>query len=102
MSMLQNNVKVKNVDFTKDHMTVSLSDGRSITVPLDWFPRLKNADMKTLRNWETAAAGHGIHWPELDEDIGVEGLLFGQMSTEAAGNMPTQQALNVTHTKRIF
>ena len=68
---------VTQVNCDASRLQVSLSDGRMIAVPLEWFPRLKDATPAALKNWETAAAGHGIHWPELDEDISIEGLLFG-------------------------
>ena len=56
-------------------LTVVLRDGRKITVPLQWFPRLQSASTDQLNVWEPAAAGHGIHWPLIDEDLSVEGLL---------------------------
>ena len=52
-------------------------DGRTITVPLAWYPRLANAKPEQLARWEIAGAGYGIHWPDLDEDLGTEGLLRG-------------------------
>ena len=65
------------VGFTDDELIVSLVDGRTITVPLLWFPRLAGATTAQLRNYEIRADGEGIHWPEIDEDLSVEGLLFG-------------------------
>jgi Protein of unknown function (DUF2442) len=58
-------------------LTVVLRDGRKISAPLDWFPRLKAASPQKRSVWEPAAAGHGIHWPLLDEDLSVDGLLRG-------------------------
>jgi hypothetical protein len=58
-------------------MSVDLEDGRTITVPLAWYPRLQGASPEQRRNWQIAGAGFGIHWPEIDEDLGVEGLLRG-------------------------
>lgn len=52
-------------------------DGRSITVPLAWYPRLANATQAQREHWELYGAGYGIHWPELDEDLSTEGLLLG-------------------------
>jgi hypothetical protein len=69
--------RVKNVRFGVDTMTVGLADGRSIIAPLAWFPRLQNATPQQRQNWKPAAAGHGIHWPDIDEDLSVEGLLRG-------------------------
>jgi len=54
---------------------VHLQDGRSLTVPLEWFPRLRNATPKQREQWELIGSGIGIHWPEVDEDISVAGLL---------------------------
>ena len=65
------------VGFTDDELIVSLVDGRTITVPLLWFPRLAGATTAQLRNYEILGDGEGIHWPEIDEDLSVEGLLFG-------------------------
>src|SRR5262249_27185226 len=67
--------RVTGVKFTKDALSVSLRDGRTITVPLAWFPRLLNASAAQRKNWRVAGGGYGIHWPDLDEDLSTEGLL---------------------------
>lgn len=67
----------KSVQFSDDDMIVSLVDGRTITVPLVWFPRLAAANQKQLTNYELLGDGEGIHWPDVDEDISVAGLLRG-------------------------
>ena len=64
-----------NLSFTEDKMCVYFEDGRELTVPLEWFPKLRNASMKQLENWRFIGEGEGIHWQELDEDISVENLL---------------------------
>jgi hypothetical protein len=69
--------RVKNVEFTEDTISVDLMDGRTITVPLIWYPRLFNASVEQLQKWEICSAGYGIHWEEIDEDISTEGLLRG-------------------------
>jgi hypothetical protein len=69
--------RVKDVRFTKDAMAVDLFDGRTIVVPLAWYPRLLEASPKQRLNWKTSGAGFGIHWPDLDEDLSTEGLLRG-------------------------
>lgn len=69
--------RVKNVSFSEDIMSVDLMDGRTISVPLAWYPRLDKASEKELKNWQIAGAGYGIHWPDLDEDLSTEGLLRG-------------------------
>ena len=56
-------------------LTVTLSDGRTISAPLEWYPRLANASPKQRANWRLIGGGEGIHWPDVDEDISVEGLL---------------------------
>lgn len=71
------------VSLTEDTLTVDLSDGRTISVPLAWFPRLTYADAKEREHWELIGDGEGIHWPELDEDVSVEGLLAGRPSGES-------------------
>lgn len=63
------------VGFDAGEMTVSLADGRRLSVPLEWFPRLAKASRAELENYELLGDGEGIHWPDLDEDLSVEGLL---------------------------
>ncbi len=69
--------RVKDVRFTEDALSVDLMDGRTITVPLLWYPRLFGATDAQRRNWHVSAAGYGIHWPDIDEDLSTEGLLRG-------------------------
>ena len=69
--------RVEAVNFTQDSLVVSLKDGRVISVPLTWYPRLLEATPATRQNWRISGAGYGIHWPELDEDLSTEGLLRG-------------------------
>lgn len=69
--------RVKDVHFSKYEMSVELMDGRTITVPLSWYPRLEKAKKKQLEEWEVCASGYGIHWESLDEDLSTEGLLLG-------------------------
>jgi hypothetical protein len=72
--------RVIEVSCTEDKLTVELADGRSISVPLAWYPRLLHATPVERDNWEIAGAGFGIHWPDIDEDLSVEGLLRGAPS----------------------
>src|ERR1700692_3330793 len=65
-----------------DALTVDLSDGRSIAVPLAWFPRLLHGTAAERANWRLIAAGEGIHWPDLDEDVRVASLLAGRRASE--------------------
>lgn len=69
--------RVTNVHCTDDCVVVDLADGRTISAPLAWYPRLLHAMPEQRTNWQVAGAGYGIHWPEIDEDISVEGLLRG-------------------------
>lgn len=73
----ENDIRVMNVCINDDRMTVNLMDGRSISVPVIWFPRLAAGTAEQRQNWELCGAGYGIHWPELDEDLSTEGLLGG-------------------------
>ena len=72
------------VQITDEALGVSLSDGRVVSVPISWYPRLSHALPRHREVWELIGGGHGIHWPELDEDISVENILFGQPSGESA------------------
>ncbi len=69
--------RVQNVRFTERAIIVYLEDGRAISAPLDWYPRLREATKQQRDHWEIAGAGYGIHWPEIDEDLSVDGLLRG-------------------------
>ena len=68
---------------TSDALTIDLADGRTVTAPLAWYPRLLHATVKERRNWRWIGHGEGIHWPDLDEDLSVEGLLAGRPSGES-------------------
>lgn len=69
--------RVRDLSFSEDTFTVELMDGRSITTPLAWFPRLLHATAAQRRNWRISGGGYGIHWPDVDEDLSTEGLLRG-------------------------
>ena len=69
--------RVKNVEVTDDTLSVALMDGRTISVPLVWYPRLLNASETERKNWLISGGGYGIHWPDIDEDLSTEGLLRG-------------------------
>jgi hypothetical protein len=75
--------RVLDVAFDDDALSVSLRDGRVISVPLVWYPRLLNATPDQRRNWKIAGGGYGIHWPEVDEDLSTEGLLRGARAPRA-------------------
>jgi hypothetical protein len=69
--------RVRGVKVDADELSVALMDGRTITVPLAWYPRLANATQAQRNRWEVAGGGWGIHWPDIDEDLSTEGLLRG-------------------------
>jgi len=71
------NAQACNVEFTGVSISVELLDGRTISVPLAWFPKLSRASNSQRKNWELLGDGEGIHWPEIDEDLSVAGLLAG-------------------------
>jgi len=73
----------ENVAVTEDTLRVDLSDGRTISVPTAWYPRLSHAEAKERKNWRLIGHGHGIHWEDIDEDISIEGLLAGKPSAES-------------------
>lgn len=80
-------VKVLNVAVTDDTLSVDLEDGRTLSVPIGWYPRLAHGTAAERANLQISGAGYGIHWPDLDEDIGVEGLLLGKPSSESATSL---------------
>ena len=71
------NPLAEGVDFTADELIVSLVDGRKVSVPMTWYPRLAAADDKQRARWELLGDGHGVHWPDIDEDLSVSGILRG-------------------------
>ena len=76
-------VKTRNVTVTDDALIVDLIDGRTLSVPLAWYPRLWHGTHAERSNWRLIGSGEGIHWPDLDEDISVEGLILGKPSGES-------------------
>ena len=75
--------RVKDVRVGDDTLSVDLMDGRTITVPLVWYPRLLEATPQQRSRWEVCGAGYGIHWPDVDEDLSTEGLLRGTPAPRA-------------------
>ncbi len=76
-SMITTDERVADVKVTEDTLSVTLMDGRTISVPLVWYPRLLHATPEQRQNWQIAGGGYGIHWPDVDEDLSAEGLLRG-------------------------
>ena len=86
MSILANEIKVvkiQDVKITEENLTVDLEDGRIISVPIAWYPRLWHGSQQEREHWRLIGGGVGIHWPELDEDISVEGIIMGRRSGES-------------------
>ncbi len=73
----------EDANVTEDTLTAELSDGRTISVPLAWYPRLVHATQNERSNWELIGEGQGLRWPDLDEDISIEGLIAGRPSGES-------------------
>ena len=76
-STLNPGERVKDVRITEDTLAVDLADGRTIVVPLAWYPRLLDATPAQRQNWQVSGAGYGLHWPDVDEDLSTDGLLRG-------------------------
>ena len=77
------NVAIQTIDISDDTLAVELADGRTVSVPLVWYPRLVHGTNEERTNWRLIGQGQGIHWPDLDEDISVKNILFGQPSGES-------------------
>ena len=75
--------QIQSISISEDTLTADLSDGRTISVPLNWYPRLLHGTPEERANWRLIGQGEGIHWPDLDEDISVENLIYGQPSGES-------------------
>ncbi len=88
------------VRITSDTLRVDLTDGRSVSVPLAWFPRLVHATREERNNWRLIGRGQGIHWKDLDEDISVEGLLAGRPSGESQASFKKWLAVRAGKLKR--
>lgn len=80
---------------TGESFTVALADGRSLSVPLAWYPRLVHATQAERANWRLLGDGYAIEWPDLDEHIGVEGLLAGRRSGESEGSLKRWMAARI-------
>ena len=94
MSSLASEIRLaraQDVVVTDDTLTVDLSDGRTISVPLGWYPRLLQGSVEERKNWRLVGQGQGIHWPALDEDIAVEDLILGKPSGESQQSLKQWQ-----------
>ncbi len=87
ISAIQTDERVKNVVFTEDTIGVDLMDGRTIFVPLVWYPRLLNATQVQRLDWEVCGGGYGIHWESIDEDLSTAGMLRGAPAPTNSHNL---------------
>ena len=92
--------RVRDVRVSEDTLTVDLMDGRTISVPLVWYPRLLSGTPKQRSSWKVCAAGYGIHWPDLDEDLSTEGLLCGAPAPAGSASRPTNRSRRRGNTRR--
>ena len=81
--VLEIDPQVIDISFTNDQFIIALADQRSLSVPLSWYPRLYHATLEERENWLLLGEGYAIEWPDLDEHIGIEGLLAGRRSGES-------------------
>lgn len=79
--------RAQSVVVTDDSLAVDLVDGRTVSVPVSWYPRLSHATPPERENWRLIGEGEGVHWPDLDEDISVEDLLSGRPSGESQSSL---------------
>ena len=79
--------RAQRVIVTDDSLTVDLVDGRTVSVPLAWYPRLSHGTPSERDNWRLIGQGEGVHWPDLDEDISIENLLNGRVSGESQSSL---------------
>ncbi|MBE9112269.1 DUF2442 domain-containing protein [Nodosilinea sp. LEGE 07298] len=75
--------KIQTIEITDDTLSVDLSDGRTIAVPLAWYPRLLHGSVEERNSWRLIGSGDGIHWNQLDEDVSVKNIILGQSSAES-------------------
>ena len=92
--------RVEAVYFTRDSIVVDLRDGRTISAPLAWYPKLLKATLKQKSHWEVCGGGYGIHWPDLDEDLSVEGLLRGAPAPNSSKKKPLPRPVKKKSRKR--
>jgi hypothetical protein len=83
--------QTQSISISEDTLTADLSDGRTISVPLNWYPRLLHGTPEERANWRLIGKGEGIHWPDLDEDISAENMIYGQPSGESQKSLQKWQ-----------
>jgi len=80
---IESKAAIQHVEVTEDSLVVDLADGRTVSVPVAWYPRLMHGTPEERSHWRIIGKGEGIHWPDLDEDISAENILFGRSSGES-------------------
>ncbi len=95
--VLENEPAAATVAFSHNSLIITLTDGRSLTVPLQWYPRLLYASTKERNNWQLLGNGYAIEWPDIDEHIGVEGLLAGRRSGESQKSLERWMSSRNSH-----
>lgn len=100
-SLATETAEAKHARVTGGLLVVELRDGRIVSVPVKWYPRLADGRPAEQRNWELIGSGTGIHWPDLDEDVSVEGLLFGLRSSESSESLRRWRASRRPANKRM-
>jgi hypothetical protein len=80
-------VAIESVAVTADDLITDFADGRRISLPLAWYPRLLHATPEERSNWRLVGNGQGVHWPDLDEDVSAENLILGQPSRESQSSL---------------
>ena len=80
-------LRATRVEVTEDTLTAELDDGRTISVPVAWYPRLQEATVSERQNLQLIGNGEGVHWPDLDEDVSVENMLLGRPSSESSASL---------------
>jgi hypothetical protein len=98
--VLENDPVAVDVRLSAEHLAVGLADGRRVLIPLEWYPRLMSATKAERQNWQLLGGGYAIEWPDLDEHIGVEGLLAGRASGESAQSFKRWLTSRVTKKKK--
>lgn len=89
--------RITGVRFTDESLSVDLSDGRTITVPIAWYPRLLQATPVERANWRISGGGYGIHWPDIDEDVSSDGLLRGAAAPGSRGRFPSPSGRSIRY-----
>ena len=91
--------RAQDVFVSEDTLTIDLSDGRTISVPIGWYPRLSRGTPEERNNWHISGAGWSVHWPDLDEDVSVKGLLLGNPSGESQSSFKKWLESRATRSK---